>query len=97
MITIDTLKDHLGEGADDEEAYFQTKCAAELVDEDLTAEGAAFAQAIWKRYGEELADLSLHHDLESSYDFCKQENAEKLRGFLLEFLDEEYEAHGDHE
>lgn len=71
--------------------YFYNRCGGKLDGEDLTDEGAAFAEEIWKRYSDELADLSLAHELPSAYHFCEQENAEELRGFLFEFLDEELE------
>src|SRR5690348_12483218 len=51
----------------DPHAYFQSSFAAELCEEDLTAEGAAFARANWKRYLDDLTDLAMTHDLPDAY------------------------------
>jgi hypothetical protein len=72
-------------------AYFHDRCGGKLWGEDLTPEGAAFAEAVWGDYGNEMTDLCVTHDISHTYDLWKQPNAEEIRGWLFEYLDEAFE------
>lgn len=71
--------------------YFMTRMAGKLWGTDFTEEGAAFAEASYKNYLTELADLCVTHDIEHTYKICLQPNAEEIRGWMFEWLHEELE------